>query len=537
MKLRIPALLLLTATLAGCVLTDAPRELALQSVVPLPAPAGGSDAPEGAGEAAIFAAPLPPAQPAVAELAAEGTGDIWSRLEAGFGLPQAGHRRVTSHVRWYRKHPEHLQRVFTRAEPLLFYILEQVEKRGMPAEIALLPVVESAYQPFAYSHGRAAGLWQFVPATGRRFGLKQDWWYDGRRDVVESTRAALDYLEHLYGRYDDWLLALAAYNSGEGTVSKAIRSNRRKGRPTDFWHLRLPKETRAYVPRLLALQRVLADPDVRQKLPPIANEPRLTTVYTGGQIDLAVAAELADVPLETVYRLNPGFNRWATAPDGPHRLLLPLEAGARFEARIAGLSESERVKWQRHRIARGESLGRIARNYETTVQLLREVNRLSGSTIRAGDWLLIPVARTDLADYSLSIAQRTRQTRARPHGSTRVTHRVSRGDTLWALSRQYKVGVRDLARWNAMAPGDPLRPGHKLVIWLASADGAAHPGAKPQRVRYTVKRGDSLSRIARRFGVTTRDLVRWNKLSRDKYLQPGQRLTLYVDVTRVAEAI
>ncbi len=455
MKLRSHALIALTAALAGCVLTDTPRDPALQSAVPLPA----REMAAAAGEAASFEAPMiAPDTPAPAAQ------DIWGRLEAGFRLPQARHQRVNSHVRWYRKHPEHLKRVFGRAEPLLFYILEQVERRGMPSEIALLPVVESAYEPFAYSHGRAAGLWQFVPATGRRFGLKQNWWYDGRRDIVESTRAALDYLEYLHGRYDDWLLALAAYNSGEGTVSRAIRTNRRKGIPTDFWHLRLPRETRAYVPRLLALQTVLADPSIRETLPPIANEPRLVTVYTGGQIDLAVAAELANVPLETVYRLNPGFNRWATAPDGPHRLLLPVEAAARFEARVAGLSDSERVRWQRHRIARGENLGRIARRYETTVALLREVNRLSGSTIRAGDWLLIPVAHADFAD--------------RP----------------------------------------PVR-------------------GVSQRVHYRVRKGDSLWHIARRFGVTTRDLVRWNKLSRDKYLQPGQRLTIHVDVTRVAEAI
>ena len=217
----------------------------------------------------------------------------------------------------------------------------------MPAEIALLPIVESAYDPFAYSHGRAAGLWQFVPATGKRFGLKQDWWYDGRRDILDSTAAALDYLQYLHKRFKgDWLLALAAYNSGEGTVSKAQRKNRKKGKPVGFWDLALPGETRDYVPKLIALKQLVATPSVYGiKLEGVPNRPYFAVVETAAQIDLAVAADLAGLELDKLYRLNPGFNQWATSPDGPHRLLIPVDQADMFRQAVA---DNELDRWLHH---------------------------------------------------------------------------------------------------------------------------------------------------------------------------------------------
>ena len=477
--------------------------------------------------------PLPELDHAAADAKAPAPGDLWPVLREGFALPQPEQRRIAQELRWFARHPDYLRRVFDRARPWLAWIHQEIRRRGMPAEIALLPVVESGFNPYAYSHGRAAGIWQFIPGTGRRFGLVQDWWYDGRRDVIDSTRAALDYLQFLHEEFDgDWLLALAAYNSGEGTVQKAVRRNRRSGRPTDFWHLRLPRETRGYVPRLLALARLVASPEqYGVELPRIDPTPAFAIVDTGGQIDLALAAELAGIDLETLQRFNPAFNRWATRPQGPHRLVLPAKAAERFRTRLAKLDPDERIQWVRHRVRRGETLIAIAKRHETTVALLREVNGLRSDRIRAGSHLLIPKARRALTAYPLSsVARRDALIDSgRSRGAT--VYRVRPGDTLWEIARRHGVGVRRLAKWNGMAPGDPLRPGRKLVIRNSSTRTSASPTT--QRIVYTVRKGDSLARISHRFKVSIEDLRRWNRdRLRGRYLQPGQRLTLYVDVRR-----
>ncbi|WJW74485.1 LysM peptidoglycan-binding domain-containing protein [Thiohalobacter sp. IOR34] len=457
-------------------------------------------------------------------------------MRTGFALPLEDQPRIQAHLRWFQRHPDYLPRVLNRGRPYLGWILREVQRRDMPTEIALLPIVESGFNPFAYSHGRAAGLWQFIPATGRRFGLKQNWWYDGRRDLIDSTRAALDYLDYLHDHLDgDWMLALAAYNSGEGTVARALRRNRKAGKATDFWSLQLPSETRDYVPKLLALRQLVESPDrFGLELPPLEAAPQLVEVETGGQIDLALAAELAGIDLDRLYRLNPGFNRWATDPEGPHRLALPVENAEDFRTALAALPADRRIRWSRHQVARGETLSHIARRYHTTAALLSEVNALSGHRIRAGQHLLIPLAQRRLSDYRLSAAGRQQALQARSRQGQRQTHRVRPGDTLWDLSRKYRVGVRQLAAWNGMAPGDTLRVGQKLVVWTrhAAPSTARHPGQALQRISYRVRKGDSLARISQRFRISIADLRRWNKLGGQKYLQPGQRLTLYIDVTR-----
>ncbi len=488
---------------------------------------------------------LPPAGADHAADADDGERDLWDRLRAGYAFPLIEHPRIDAELAWYLNHPDYLARTVERARPYLWLIVEALEQRDMPQEIALLPIVESAFQPFAYSHGRAAGLWQFIPSTGAHFGLKQNWWYDGRRDVLASTTAALDYLERLSAMFDgDWQLALAAYNSGSGTVTRAIRNNQNRGRPTDYWSLDLPRETRAYVPKLLALGRIFADPAAYDlEIASIPDEPVLTRVHVGSQIDLARAAELADISLEELYRLNPAFNRWATDPDGPHELLLPLDKAADFSIRLAETDGEQRVTWQRHQIRNGETLGQIAQRYDTTVDVLRRVNGINGHMIRAGHSLVIPVAMKDLNSYTLSAKQRRKATQSVQRGDNRIVHTVTSGDTLWDLARKYRVSVNQIANWNAMSPRDVLRPGQRLVIWR-QADAAAAAeigdllnGAHPlnnvtRRISYTVRRGDSLSRISQRFNVGIADLRNWNSLAPEAYLQPGQRLTLYVDVTR-----
>lgn len=473
--------------------------------------------------------------------------DIWQRVRSGFRLQDMDHPRVKSDLNWYAKHQSYLDRTFGRADPYFYHIVEQVEARGMPMELVLLPVVESAFQPFAYSHGRAAGIWQFIPGTARRFGLKINWWYDGRRDIKAATTAALDYLEALNKRFDgDWLLALAAYNSGEGTVSKAIRKNKKRGKGTTFWDLKLPRETEGYVPKLLAISSIVATPEQHSvTLKAIDNTPQLAEVNIGSQLDLAIAADMAELSLEQLYTLNPAYNRWATAPDGPHSLLLPVEKADGFKEKLAQLPKQQRVKWVRHRIKNGQTLGQIAQKYKTTVKTIQSANKIRGNTIRAGNYLIIPAASQSANSYALSVEQRLQSKQNTNRKGTKIQHTVSRGDTFWDIAMAHKVSVRKLASWNGMAPRDTLRPGQKLVIWSKDRNPSSNtPASNPmtkamtRKINYKVRNGDSLARISQRFNVSVSKLKKWNPRStKGKYIQPGQRLVVYVDVTRVAENI
>ncbi len=469
--------------------------------------------------------------------------DIWQRIRKGFSFKIPENRRVKAQRNWYAKHPEYLNRVIKRAEPFLFYIVEELEKNNVPIEIALLPVVESAFDPFAYSHGRASGMWQFVPGTGKRFGMKQNWWYDGRRDVIASTQGAIKYLKYLHKFFDDdWLLALAAYNSGEGRVQRAVRNNKRKNKPTDFWSLDLPKETRAYVPKLLGLTDIIQRPEFFNiALYKIENQSVISTVNINSQIDLAKAATLAKLSLAQLQRLNPGFNRWATDPDGPHRLLLPNNKIEKFKQGLSKLSKDERLAWQRYKIKNGDNLGLIANKFNTSINLIKQVNNVKGNQIRAGKFLLIPIAAKSLDSYVLSQNQRIAKKQNRQQKGTKIIHTVVSGDNLWDIGRHYRVNNRKIAKWNGFAPRDTLKLGQKLVIWqdkipskskqLVNISPLALKQAIMRNITYKVRKGDSFARIADKFNVSISDIEQWNRLSRKKYLQPGQRLKLSIDVT------
>ncbi|QPL51401.1 MULTISPECIES: lytic transglycosylase [Alteromonas] len=460
--------------------------------------------------------------------------DVWQRVSDGLRFHIPDDKRVESQRNWYLKHPEYMKRVVTRAQPFLYYIVDEIEKRDMPMELVLLPIVESAFDPFAYSHGRAAGMWQFIPGTGKRFGMEQTWWYDGRRDVVASTQGALDYLTYLANMFDgNWLHALAAYNSGEGRVSKAIRANKKAGKPTDFWNLRLPRETRAYVPKLLALADILKNRDTyAYAWPEVENVAVIDIVDIGSQVDLAFAADLAGMSLKELHALNPGFNRWATSPEGPHRLVLPLDKASTFADALAKIDRNDRLNWVRYTVKSGDSLSEIASKYHTTVNVVKQVNELKSNTIRVGQAIMVPVALKALDAYSLSQGERLAATQNTKRSAHKITHTVKSGDTLWDIARKYKVSTKKLASWNGMAPNDMLKLGKTLVVWQ-DAPASKNSDAIIKQLTYTVRNGDSLSRIASKFNVRINDISKWNNINSKRYLQPGQKLKLFVDVTRL----
>lgn len=448
---------------------------------------------------------------------------------------------VKGKIAWFARNQEYLDRVAERAEPYLFYIITKLKERDMPLDLALLPIVESAYQPFAYSPSRASGIWQFIPGTGKRFGLKQNWWYDGRRDIVAATDAALDYLEALHKQFNgNWFHALAAYNSGEGNVERAIRRNKKAGKSTDFWSLRLPRETRNYVPSLLAVAEVLKNSDKHKiKFNSIPNKPYFEQINIGSQIDLATVSKLSDLSIDEVYTLNPGYNRWATDPNGPHRLLIPVDKAEDFKQKIAALPKSERIKWQQHKIKQGESLGIIASRYLTSVSALKEINRLSSNRIRAGHSLLIPTAQETKKYYSLSADARKFKGLKTTGDGKRYIYSVKRGDNLWDIGRQYGISVSQLTRWNGLSKRGILRPGQKITVWVKDDENIKEArliktvakSAELNGNSYIVQQGDSLWLIARKFDIHVEDLLKWNKLKKGKHLQPGQNLIVQQNVT------
>jgi membrane-bound lytic murein transglycosylase D len=455
--------------------------------------------------------------------------DVWERIRYQLSINVPQNRPVVTERNYYAKHQRYLDRISKRAEPYLHFIVEEVEKREMPIEIALLPIVESAFDPFGYSHRTASGIWQFMPQTGERFDLKQNWWYDGRRDIVQSTRAALDYLSYLHKTLEgDWLNAIAAYNSGEGRLMRAIKKNRKKHLPTDFWSLDLPRETTAYVPKLLALADLLKRSDeFNVTWKPIINAQVVEVVDVGSQIDLALAAEMADMTLTELYRLNPGFNRWATDPNGPHSLLLPIDKAQQFSEKLANTDIKNRLRWQRYVVKSGDSLSVIAKKFTTSTSAIRSLNKLDSNTIRIGQELLVPL--TDGAINSEHLPKQMRMA-ANKTSRTKLSHTVKSGDTLWDISREYDVTMDELAKWNKLKKSAVLRLNQKLTVYKSQNKTTSAPKSTNRTITYKVRRGDSLARIASKFNLTVSEIIKWNNLAGQKYLQPGQKLKLKVDV-------
>ncbi len=452
--------------------------------------------------------------------------DVWARLVDRFDLPDCAlHETSLQWASWYASQPEYMERIFKRAQPWIYYIAQELEKRDMPGELALLPIVESAYDPFAYSRGQALGAWQFISETGRRYGLKQNWWYDGRRDVWSSTVAALDYLSYMSDMFDgNWLLALAGYNAGEGGIRRQVERRVSAGKPADFWDLSLAKETQGYVPKLLGLACLFKNPAKYDfKIPATPDEPVIAAVDLGQQTDLVLISQISEVPIDVLFTLNPGFNRWATSPDGPYRVVLPLQNAALLQTRLAEMDTASLMRWDHVVVERGDTLSTLAQRHHVPVSVLLNANDLSSNTIQPGQKLRLPRDEQLLIDpHYAAAASQLQQLQSGLIAADRLTHRVKSGENLSVIASHYRVSVEELQRWNNISDPRRLSVGTELVVFYTPAEKTAVTGS----IDHTVQQGDSLWSIARKYKVRVNDLKVWNDLGTDTTLQLGQSISI-----------
>lgn len=501
--------------------------------------------------------------------------NLWNVLRYEFSLSHHEYNpAVQENIDWLMNDQDFLIRTATRSAPYLYFIHQQVKKRKLPVELVLLPIIESGYNPFIYSTAGAAGIWQMMPDTATGFGVKQDWWYDGRRDVVASTRAALDYLSYLFDFFDgNSLLAIAAYNSGEGAVMSAIRRNIREGKSTDFWSLPLPRETRTYVPRLLALATIIAHPErYPLPLPPVRNAPYLAQVDVGGQIDLKRAATFAGLSLKKFQQLNPGYNRLVTHPNGPYKLVLPIENVEQFMVHLANTSLSHHIDWTQYKIKSGDTLESLAKRFNTTSYALKEINHLKKAQIKKGMNLVIPrtvatVSNTlkksgkkelelsrepsTLEDNApqLASAFKTSTPKNQPATSSKITREgknyanddsMKSGDTLYMvrandtvekIAEHFKLPPKIVYTANKLHSYSVIHPGDQLLIPTHLAQAGSSSKSEDQEMRklspgdtlYMIRRGDTIEKIAQKF-KTTPAAIRVANLMADSSLQEGDHL-------------
>ena len=443
--------------------------------------------------------------------------DLWERirLELSITIPNDQIAATSLYRERLYSNQTAVNRISKSGQRYLYHTLTRAEELGLPVELALLPFVESEFDPYAKSVDGATGIWQFMPATGKEWGLKSNWWYDGKKDVLASTEAAFQFLTYLHEKFDgDWLLAMAAYNTGPTRVNRAIKKNKREDKPLRFWDLNLPKETTAYVPKLLVLCELIKDPksfDVN--LPSIANRPYFQRVKIPGQLDLMQAADLAGLKPETIYELNPGFNQWATDPSGPHYLLLPVGVSDRFITQLESLDQDDLVRWDRYKIRRGDNLYKIASRYKIEVAVLMEINGLASDLIFAGKEIMVP------RGSSWAGKQNPRE----------QIYIVIGGDNLWNISKKFKVSIEDVALWNDLDIEKPLQINQEIKIFSRYERIRQDlPSRDLRTMLYPVKSGDTISRIASKFEISSKDIQEWNEIEDVSKIFPGQVLKLFL---------
>lgn len=448
--------------------------------------------------------------------------NLWQRIADQMTLTVPDNDDIESQKRFFIRNQKLLKTASENAAPFLYHIVTELERRNMPLELALLPIVESTYNPKAGSFSGVLGIWQFSAGTGRNFGLKQNAWYDGRRDVIESSRAAMDYLQYLYSNVDqDWLSAVAAFNAGEGRVFKAIERNKYRGKPTDFWSLNLPKQNTTYIPKLLALAELLKNSEKYAiPMPQLANQPQTKVIQINRGLDLNKAADLLNLSVAELRRLNPGFKS-TTVPSASYQLVVPFGSAEDIDQQLAALPKvkvAPVASTGRYKVKSGDSLSKIAAHHKTSVKAIQQANQLSNSQLKIGQQLIIPgLAQSADAPAVTGSGKKTT--------SGAQTYTVKSGDSVWEISQKLKVSSDQLKKWNKLNAKTRLKPGQILTYYKTSEAKSSSDG---KSMTYKVKAGDSLASIAQRFKVKVADIVKWNNIKANKYLQPGQELTLYL---------
>lgn len=450
-------------------------------------------------------------------------GDLWEEIADGYGLPQINDSKVDKNLRWLSNNQRYLDKVAAQSKPYLYYVANELRENGLPMELALLPIVESAYDPFASSPSKAVGFWQFMPQTGRNFGLKQNHWYDGRRDLVASTDAAVRYLQRLNIMFNgDWLLTIAAYNAGEGTVRRAIDKNRKQGKGTDFWSLPLSQQTQSYVPQLLALSKVIADPEKYDlELEAIPNNPYFTMVNVSSPVDLAQAARMSEIDPKELRNLNAGYSKWITDPTGPHQLLVPVADAAQFTLNLDKLPKVASIQVAGdYKVKSGDTLGVIAKRFGTSVAAIQSANNLKSAQLKVGQSLSIPGQAPMSSPYAIQAEQEIAQ---RKQKNTGTYYTIQSGDSFWIIAKKHNTSIQNLLKWNELQANAKLKPGQKLLV----ADKSIIQEGD-NKITYHIKSGDTLHKIANKFDVSKQDILSWNKVKNESYIHPGQELTIYL---------
>ena len=398
--------------------------------------------------------------------------DLWIRIRRGFAMPDLQVDLVQDREQWYANRPDYIERMTARSSKYLYHIVEEIERRGMPTELALLPFIESAFNPQAVSSARASGMWQFMPRTGKDFDLKQNAFRDDRRDVLASTRAALDYLQRLYGMFGDWHLALAAYNWGEGNVGKAINRNQRAGQPVAYTDLRMPAETRMYVPKLQAMKNLVANPqDKGIQLPSIPNHPYFQTVPLPRDMDVALVARLAEVPLEDFKALNPSAHRPVLLAGGTPHILLPWDSAEIFQ-RNKDAYEGRLASWTVWVAPKNMKVPEAAKKVGMSEEELRSVNKIPPRMlIKAGSALLVPRSTRQDNDVTSKVADNGQLNLAPEVTLRKRTIKARKKDSLASVAKRYRVAIADVAKWNNLSPDSALKSGQKLVLMLPAKSG------------------------------------------------------------------
>lgn len=407
--------------------------------------------------------------------------DVWQRIRNGYAMREQDSKLIARYEQWYAARPEYVERMTERGKRYLYFIVEEVEKRGMPMEIALLPMIESAFYPGAYSTASASGIWQFIPSTGKNFGMQQNWWYDGRRDVLSATKGALDYLQKLHDQFGEWDLALAAYNCGENCIMRAQSRNRKLHKPTNYASLRLPKETRYYVPKLMAVKNIVSYPEsFGLVLTDVPNKPYFAEVSTAVHIDVELAAEMAGITMEEFAALNPAHNRPVILKKNNEVLLLPVESVDMFNANLERANQPL-VSWQACPTKKGENLDSLASRYGITSEKLRSVNGIHRSAkVSNGQTLLVPLngepAESEFTAFNTNLPPTDNRL------LNAVRHTVRKGDTLSGIARRYHVRLSSLKSWNRGVR--ILRPGQHIMV------------AQPVRTQTVAKSNRNIKRVA-----------------------------------------